>query len=519
MNVARMIGWGAQRHAERVAFVFDGREWTFAEVDDRSTRLANSLRAAGVEKGDRVGILIENRPEYAEAEFAVAKAGAVRVPMLTTLTVSEVADYLSFASVVAIVVSEDRLPVARDAASRVEHGVRIVVVGEAGPGEASFEQLIGDGDPTPPDVDILDDDPHAIRFTGGTTGRPKAVLMSHRSMVNVINNQLLNWPIFGTDDVGLSIHPLSHAAGMMMYPWWVRGMTHVIRPAFRIDPDEVLEVVERHRVTSVFLIPTVLNVLLDSGAPSRHDASSLRAVVYGGAPMPTQRLREALDTFGPVFIQVYGTSEAPFVLATLLADEHVFEGSPPARLSSAGRVALNVEVEVASPDGGRCARGEVGEIVARGANVMDRYWDNEELTEQRLRDGWLHTGDMGRFDADGYLHVVDRKEDMVITGGFNVWPAEVEDVIYQHPAVHEVAVFGVEHRKWGEAVAAVVVPREAATLERAELEAFLRERLTAYKVPKGIVFRDEALPRSAVGKVVRRQVRDAHSDEIERLVA
>ena len=518
MNVAHLLEWSVRRHRDRPAFVYGDREITFGEVEARASRLAAGLRGLGVGKGDRVGILIGNQPEYMEAEFAVAKLGAVRVPLLISLTESEIVSYIEHSGATAVVASESVAPRAREAVSALARQVELVVIGDPQSGDHGYEALIAGSSDTATDQDVVDDDLYAIRYTGGTTGIPKAVAMNHRGMVNIINNMLLNWPI-GTDDVGLSIHPLSHAAGMMMYVYWARGAVNVIRPAFRFNPHEFMSCVERHRVSSVFVIPTVLNILMDSDAIGQYDASSLRTVIFGGAPIPLRRLREALKAFGPVFLQVYGTSEAPMLLTTLLPDEHLFDdGDPPPRLGSAGREALNVEVRVMAPDGSVCAAGEIGEVAARGPHTMIGYWRNEELTRARLRDGWVYTGDMGRFDHDGYLYIVDRKEDMIITGGFNVWPAEVEDVIYQHPAVREAAVFGIEDPKWGEAVVAAVVLREEQELEEEALIAFLTARLVKYKVPKRIVFRTELLPRSGVDKMLRRKVREEHESDLRELL-
>ena len=514
MNIAHMLEWSVRRHGDRVAFIFGDREMTYREVDARAARLVTGLRELGVKKGDRVAILIENRPEYFEAEFAVVKAGAVRVPMLITLTASEIRRSIEHTGVTAVVASEGTVAKLRDALVGAEHPVAVVVLGAPGANEHGYESMIEGSEPAGELPDLVEGDLYAIRVTGGTTGMPKAVAMSHRCMLNVINNMLLNWPMTG-DDVFLSVHPLSHASGMISYPYWVRGARNVIRPAFGFDADAFLADVETHRGTSVFLIPTVLNLILDSPAVELRDHSSLRSVIYGGAPIPIVRLRQALDRFGPVFIQVYGTTESPNVLTTLLPSEHIVgDGPAPDRLRSAGREALNVEVRVVLPDGSIAPPGEVGEVISRGSHTMDGYWRNEGLTAQRMRDGWVHTGDMGRFDEDGYLYIVDRKEDMIITGGFNVWPAEIEGAIYEHPSVREVAVFGVEHDRWGEAVAAAVVLQEGEDLEQAELLTFLRQRLAPYKVPKCVVFRSGPLPRSAVDKHLRRKAREEHADEL-----
>lgn len=516
MNMAHLVEWSARRYRDRTAFIFGDQSLTYGEVDRRANRLAHGLLELGIAKGDRIAIIVSNRPEYAEAEFAVAKVGALRVPMLITSTVPELVRWLTASECTAAIVSPEAADGVRAAVDQLDRDLVIVMMDSAGPGETGYEELLGASPETPVAVDIAGDDLYALRFTGGTTGGPKGVLMSHRNMVTTTLNLTLNWPIDETD-VALHIHPMSHAAGMMMYSYWTVGAVNVIHPAFGFDPHEFVAAVERHRVTSVFIIPTVLNVLLDSDALDGADTSSLRSIVYGGAPIPLTRLQQGLDRIGPVFIQVYGSSEAPMALTTLHRDEHLLvDGKAPARLRSAGREILNVEVRVVDPEMQTLPPGEVGEVAARGDNTMVGYWKNPELTAQRVVDGWVRTGDMGYLDEEGYLYIVDRKEDMIITGGFNVWPAEIEDVIYQHPAVNSAVVFGVDDPKWGEAVTAAVVPRSGAAVEEAEMIAFLAERLTKYKVPKRVLIRDSPIPQSAVGKPLRRQVRTEYLDALER---
>jgi acyl-CoA synthetase (AMP-forming)/AMP-acid ligase II len=507
MHMAHLIEWSAQRNRDRVAFVYEGREITYGEVDLRATRLAHGLRSLGVRKDERVAIIVSNRPEYAETEFAVAKSGGMRVPVLTTSTVGEIARLLRAAEPVVVVVSPDCVAACRSAVADLEVAPAIVVIESAEGGEADYEALITNAPEVPLDVRIDADDPYAIRFTGGTTGMPKGIVMSHRNMVTTVLNLVLNFP-FQKSDVALNVHPLSHAAGMMMYAYWTVGARHVISPARSFNPQDFVATVEQHKVTSLFIIPTILNVLLDSDALDSGDVSSLSTIVYGGAPIPASRLEAGLQRFGPVFTQIYGSSEAPMTLTALSREDHVFEGEAPARIRSAGREALNVELRICDPDGNPVAPGDVGEIAARGDNTMVGYWKNDELTAKRRLGDWMRTGDMGYIDPDGYLFIVDRKEDMIITGGFNVWPAEIEDVIYRHPAVAEAAVFGVEDPKWGEAVTAAVVLREGATATEVELLAFIREQVTGYKMPKTLILRDSPIPKSAVGKALRRQVRD-----------
>jgi acyl-CoA synthetase (AMP-forming)/AMP-acid ligase II len=291
----------------------------------------------------------------------------------------------------------------------------------------------------------------------------------------------------------------------------MRGARQVILPAFGFDPQVLLETIERERVTSVFMIPTAINMLLDSGLIGRFDTSSLRRIIYGGAPMPARRIVEAIDAFGPVLTQIYGCSEAPNLLTSLSREDHVFDGEPPERLRSAGKPGYNVEVKVIDETGTACAPGVIGEIVSRGPHTMRGYWKDPGLTARRIVDGWVHTGDLGRWDEAGYLYIVDRKDDVIITGSFNVWPAEVENALCAHAGVAEAAVFGTADDKWGEAVTAVIVPRAPATVTAMELVAHLRPLLPSHKIPKRIILQQRPLPKSAVGKVLRREVRQQHA--------
>ena len=512
MNIVTMLEWSAARYADRVAFATPEVERTYAEIDARANALANGLLGLGVAKGDRVGVLIGNQIEYPEAEFAIAKAGGARVPMLITSSAEEVQRFIEFSDAEIVFASEQGLPALREALESLDREVTTIAVGDAQGSELDYEELIARSDASAPGIDLLEEDAYALRFTGGTTGMPKGILMDHRCMTHVIDNMLMNWnpPL---DDVVCHFHPVSHAAGKLMYTWWMRGARQVILPAFNFRAEELLETIEREGVTVMFMIPTALTVVLDSGLLDRYDTSSLRMIIYGGAPIPVRRIEEGLKELGPVFIQLYGSSEAPNILTTLMPEEHVFEpgSKPPARLHSAGRVGFGVEVRVVDPDGNDCPIGEVGEIISRGPHTMVRYWKDEALTAERVRDDWVYTRDMGRFDEDGYLYIVDRKDDVIITGGFNVWPAEIEDVLCSFEGVSEAAVFGAPHDKWGEAVTAVVVPKAGATLSEEELTSLSREALTAHKRPKQIILRSEPIPKSPVHKLLRRKLRDEYT--------
>jgi acyl-CoA synthetase (AMP-forming)/AMP-acid ligase II len=493
MNIAYMLRWSARRYADRVAFVTPNVTRTFAEVDRRTDRLASALVSLGVSKGDRVCVLVGNQIEYPEAEFAVTKAGAVRVPILVTSSAEDVRRIVEFSDAKVVIASQGGLGALRKACGMITRELIVIAVGPHEGSELEYEALINDASATPPCVDLVEEDGYALRFTGGTTGMPKGILMDHRCMVNV--------------------HPLSHAAGKIMYTWWMRGARQVILPAFSFRAEELLATIQRERVTTMFMIPTALNVVLDSGLLNTYDTSSLRMIIYGGAPIPPRRIQDGLKAFGPVLIQIYGCSEAPNVLTTLLPEDHVFDPAfePPARLRSAGRVGYGVEVRVVDAEGVDLPTGQVGEVVSRGPHTMARYWKDEALTAERVRNGWVYTRDMGYFDEDGFLYIVDRKDDVVITGGFNVWPTEVESAICEHDGVAEAAVFGVPSDKWGEAIVAVVVPKSGIVLSPEAVETFLRDRLTAHKRPKRIIVRAQPIPKSPVHKPLRRILRDEYS--------
>jgi fatty-acyl-CoA synthase/long-chain acyl-CoA synthetase len=508
MNIARLLEWSVDRFPERIAIQWSEVTRTFREVDARANALAHWLIASGIEKGDRVGVLVGNQAEYPEAEIAIAKSGAARVPLLISSSPAEVERSLTFAGVKIVFAAGRGLDTVRELKRSGRLLSPIVAIGDREDGEEAFEDIIARSPSTRPAVDVSDDDLYAVRFTGGTTGLPKGVMMDHRCMTNVINNVQLNWHI-PEDETVCHIHPLSHASGKIMYTWWMRGARQVILPAFNFDPELLLRTIERERITSLFMVPTAINRVLDSGAIERYDTSSLRRIIYGGAPMPVSRIVECLRAFGPVLTQIYGSSESPNMLTCLSPLDHVFEGDPPARLASAGRVAYNVELRVVDETGEVCPAGRPGEIISRGPHTMRGYWNDPALTAARKVDEWVYTGDIGCFDAEGYLTIIDRKDDVIITGGFNVWPAEVENAICTHPDVAEAVAFGIPDDEWGEAVVAVVVAKPGRAIDTAALQAGLRPLLPAHKLPKRIVLSTEPLAKSPVGKLLRRNVAEA----------
>ncbi|OGK83910.1 MAG: hypothetical protein A2X52_00655, partial [Candidatus Rokubacteria bacterium GWC2_70_16] len=389
-------------------------------------------------------------------------------------------------------------------------GLRTLLVAGGGwPGALPLEDLERGQPDGEPDVDVDEDDLERIHYTSGTSGRPKGVVITHgqsyHRLVQILIN--LDQPI-GPGDVNLNVGPLTHAAGLMFTAYYVRGATNVILDRF--DPEAVLAAIERLRVTSVLLVPSMLVRMLRVPGLERRDLRSLRRIWYGTAPMPLVPLREALRIFGPILRQNYGMSEASQPLTFLGPEDHVTDGPEAVvrRLASAGRPALGVDLKVVDGDGRPVKPGEVGEIVYRSRHLFREYWRRPDETARAFRDGWFLSGDVATVDEDGYVYIVDRKHDLIISGGFNIYPREVEEAILGHPAVAEVAVVGVPDEEWGEAVKAVCVLKAGARATAEEIVAACRERLAGYKKPRIVEFAAE-LPKNAYGKVERRRLRGA----------
>jgi acyl-CoA synthetase (AMP-forming)/AMP-acid ligase II len=386
----------------------------------------------------------------------------------------------------------------------VEH---VVFMGEESlpDGCIDYESLVAESEPIQ-DLSEGGDELAGLFYTGGTTGRAKGVMLSHDNLVFNAINAVADMG-YGPGSIYMHAAPMFHLADMAStFAVTLAGGTHGIVPRF--DVEEVLSFIERERVTHTLLVPTMVNLLASSGKIGDYDVSSVRRMLYGASPMPEAVLASAMEQMPDAeFAQGYGQTEASPLITTLPPEFHVSEGD---KLRSAGRAALGVEVAILDNKDVECPRGEVGEICARGPNVMLGYWGMEEATAETLRNGWLHTGDLGYMDKDGFVFIVDRAKDMVITGGENVFSVEVENAIYTHPAVQECAVVGIPHDEWGEMVHAIVVLHEGHTLNEDELLAHCRERIAGYKIPRSIEFREESLPISGAGKILKNELRQPY---------
>ncbi|MFW6094546.1 MAG: acyl-CoA synthetase [Pseudomonadota bacterium] len=506
MYLTQGIHRAVQLYGDRPALVGEDFHSSWRRFADRVARLAGVLHDLDVGPGDRVAMLAANSPRYVEFYFATLWAGGVMVPVNARWSTPEKAHCLNDAGVRVLLVDSaavPEVPALREACP----GLAGIIEADAasGSGYPAYETLLADRAPVA-DAERGGDDLAALFYTGGTTGRSKGVMLSHANLLANSMNALANLGI-RDDSVHLHVSPLFHVAGgSRVFTVTVAGGTHAVIPRF--EPAAFLDAIERYRVTVTVVVPTMLNALLQYPDLDRYDLSSLRLLTYGASPMPEALLRQAMERLpGVEFLQSYGMTELSPVATCLPPRYHVFEGPDAGRIRSAGQAVFNADVAVMDAEDRPLPAGEVGEVCVRGPMVMQGYWGQEALTEQTLRGGWMHTGDAGYLDEEGFLFLVDRVKDMIISGGENVYSAAVEDVIYRFPGVNECAVIGVPSDAWGEAVHAFVVPRAGAELDVDALLAHCREHLAGYECPKSVELRTEELPKSGPGKILKSELR------------
>jgi acyl-CoA synthetase (AMP-forming)/AMP-acid ligase II len=494
IRLANLLRDHAREFPDATSLIYEGSRRSFAELDKRTNRLAQALLDAGVKPGDRVAHLDQNGPECIELLFGAAKVGAVLVPLNWRLARPELKVIVADAGAALLVCGPDFAEQARGFAERV------IVAGD------EYESWLSEFDAEDPGYEAETDDVAFQLYTSGTTGRPKGVLTTNRNLeglMDVADQWSLN-----SDSVALVAMPLFHIGGLGWFlVGFAQGAACVLVRA--IEPRSLLDTIVTEKVTNAFLVPTVLQMLCAVDGADEADFSALRSIAYGASPITTTTLKRVLATFGCPLYQLYGMTETTGAIVQLDADDHDPGGEREHLLRSAGRPYPWMELRIVDLDSDKeCAPGEIGEVRVRGSAVMPGYFQADAETGAAFdEDGWLRTGDGGYVDEEGYLFLTDRVKDMIVSGGENVYPIEVEEALASHDGVGEVAVIGLPDERWGEVVTAVIVPRSSDELDESALVAYARERLAGYKLPRRIVVADE-LPKTATGKVLKRELRD-----------
>ena len=517
--VGELLEHAALLYGDRVATVDGATRHTYCESSVRVRSLAAGLLALGLEPGAHIGILANNSHRYFETYFAAHYAGTPLAPLNIRLSAKELEFIINDGELRALLIGPEYLELFesfRGGLETLEH--LIVLADEAPAGMHPYESLIASHNPLPAAArEWREEEMINLCYTGGTTGLPKGVMLSHRNVVANAQHVQMTFA-FAESDVWLHAAPMFHLAdAWACYAVTALGGTHTFLPAF--TPESFMRTVQDEGVTATILVPTMINFVVNDPHVDDYDLSSLRVLLFGASPMPTERILAAKELFGPILCQAYGMTEtAPLLTAQKLEwlDYESDEGL--ARLASCGREVVGVSVRVVDADDVPVAPGGVGEVVAHGPNVMLGYWRRPEETAAALRNGWMHTGDVARIDAEGYIYIVDRSKDMIVSGGENVFTTETENALYEHPAVLEAAVFGIPDERWGEAVHAAVVLREGESATDADLIEHCRTLIAAYKCPKSVALQAEPLPKSGAGKILKTDLRAPYWEGFEKAV-
>jgi long-chain acyl-CoA synthetase len=510
MLIGDMLRRDAKLFKQKVGLIDSDKNFTYSELNSRANRLANALSGLGVKKGERIAFMGNNSHQFVEYYFALAKAGFVSVPVNARFSSDEASYIVNHSESVALIYTEEVEATVTKMRKTVAGVKWVISAAQEGKAVLLYEKLLFGAMDEEPQQEVREDDVAMIMYTSGATGLPKGVVATQRNIMANTNTMCLELRIV-PEDITVVVMPLYHIGGLWPIMSTVyRGGTIILLPHF--DLEAMLKTIEEKKVSFLNLVPTMLLRMVSHPNLSRYNLKSLRLIMYAGAPIPLEQLKNSMRILGPHrFYNSLGSTEASGNLLSFSTTEHALEGPMASKLGSVGKDAIGVEIAIVDEQGNELPSREIGEIIGRGDNIAQGYWKMAEETAEVFKNGWLHTGDMGYRDEDGYIFIVDRKKDIIISGGENIASREVEEVLYQHPAVQEATVIGVPDEEWGEAVKAVVVlnPDSVETVGEADLIEFCKTRLSGYKKPKSIDLVEE-LPRNAAGKIDKARLKSLY---------
>jgi acyl-CoA synthetase (AMP-forming)/AMP-acid ligase II len=511
MVFGHILTRNAIKFPAKTAIVHEDIRLTFKEFNERVNRLANALLKKGLNKGDRIGVLVHNCHQFMEIYFAAAKTGGIFCPYNNHLKQWEMKDIIDYSTPRFLFVDADFGAMVSALKPDLPFVEQFIAVRPSDvPFMEDYEAFLSKGESDEPAAEVREDDVLSIIFTAGTTGKPKGAMRTHRHLMADAVASVIELRV-EYDEKVLITFPMYHVAcedNIVRHSFMPN--TFYIKREGGFNPEEILEYIAREGITRCQMVPTMVHSFLQVPDIKRFDLSSLRLILYAAAPMPVELLKRALEVFPCGFAQLYGQTESGPFTTVLKPEDHILDGSEKRlqRLASSGKPAINYEIRIVDEDDNDVPLGEVGEIIGRSEAMMIGYWQMPEETAKKLRNGWLHTGDLGRLDEDGYVYIVERKNDLIISGGVNVYPREIEEILYQHPAVSEASVVGLPDEHWGEIVKAVIVLKAGATATEDEIKEFCGKRLAGYKKPKSVEFWKE-LPKSPQGKILKKEIRKA----------
>ncbi len=493
---------------DKVAYIYGKEQLTYAQFNSKINQLVHALQGIGVKKGDAIGLLSWNCLDYAIIYGTAMKGGYIISRFNPRLQAEELDYLINYSEVKTLFVGPELFAVIESIRSKISSVKNYISLENRAPNMMYMHELMDSNSDDEPYVQVTEDDGFFIMYTSGTTGVPRGAVYSHREAWDDARTYIINLSI-QPEDKHIQVSPMFHIAGdTMVRSILYMGGCNIILKTF--DPAATLQLIQTHKATHISIVPTHLVAMLALPDVKKYDISSLKFIWYGGSPMPVEVLKKGLETFGPIFGQGYGQSESGPAICHLPKEDHNVLGKPEEkRLASVGQPDIGVQVRIVDDKGKDVGPGELGEIIVRSKHIMLEYWKKPKDTSNTIVNGWLHTGDIGRYDEQGYVFLVDRKKDMIISGGENVFPREIEEVIYRNPKVHEVAVIGIPDPYWVEKVHAVISLKKGVKATAEEIINFSKKSLAGYKAPKSVEFVD-ALPKNAAGKIMKRELREKY---------